>query len=182
MIFVTKSLIRRDKGTHYAHSSYLSPERLALSFFLFSRSSGLTFTGPTLSCLHVFLRPPESLPFPTSRLNSSRVSCASSPLLHPPDPVLRPRPWALVLSMIQLSRWGLWSCGFGCWSLVGVAPPLASFDPPLLPLRRFPCSLSPPPYSLLSSPFPLPFSPLSWSSCPFPRSFSFPSPPTSLFP
>ena len=58
-----------------------------------------------------------------------------------------PRPLALVLSMIRMSRRGLWACGFGCWSLVGVAPPLAAFDPPLLPLRKFPGSSHPTLYS-----------------------------------
>ena len=49
-----------------------------------------------------------------------------------------------------------------CWLFVGVVPPLASSGPsllPLLPLRRFPDSLSPPPSSLFSYPFPLPLSP-----------------------
>ena len=67
----------------------------------------------------------------------------NSPL---PSPVLSlvSRPWALVLSMMRWSRWGVRSCGCDCCLLVGVARLLASSDSPLLPLSKFPVSLSTP--------------------------------------
>ena len=37
--------------------------------------------------------------------------------------------------------WGVGACGCGCWLLVGVAPSLASFDPPLLSLKMLMVSL-----------------------------------------
>ena len=89
----------------------------------------------------------------------------------------------LALSQIRRSRWGVGSCGCGCWFLVGVARLLASSDPPLLPLCKYLGSPPPPPASLSSSPFslslllpfPLPFSPPSLPSCSSP--YSPPLPP-----
>ena len=84
---------------------------------------------------------------------------------------------------MRRSRWGVRSRGCcGCWLLVGVTP-LSRLSIPLLPLRRFPGSLSSPPSSLFSSPFPLPFSPPFLPSCSFPSSSSssFPSPPPYPF-
>ena len=91
--------------------------------------------------------------------------------------------------MMRLSRWGVGSCDCGCWILLDVTHLLASSDPPLLPLRKFPGSLSSPLSSLFSSPFSLafplpfslPFSPLFLPSCSSPYCSSLPPPPPSLF-
>ena len=159
-----------QKGTH---STVLTQALSAIALplpasFLISKSSGLTSTEPTLSCLRYFLLPPKPPPFPTSRLSLFWSFLRLFPT--PPS-----RPWALVLrGMMRRSRWGTGSsCGWDCWLLliVGVTPSLSTHlyylyyhfvgSQGLSPLH-------PPSSSLLLCPSLLPFSP------PFLSSFSLP--------
>ena len=90
------------------------------------------------------------------------------------------RLWVLVLRLMRRSRWGVGSCGSGCW-LHWLRPLYHVFGPTSTIARL---SLSVPLLSILVPVpvlAPVPFPPPSLSSCPFPFSLSFQSSLLSLF-
>ena len=145
---------------------------------IFSKLSESAVTEPIRFCL---LSPsPSAQVSPVSHV-ASMTPLGIFALLRLPSALLDPVPLLTPLgsgpqhdTMVSLGCRVLW---LRYWLLVGVAHLFASSNPPLIPLRNFPRSLSPLLSSLFSSSFSLPF-PLPFSPHPCPYAYSHTRPPS----